>query len=104
MPRATPLASQLAEVRALAEQALREVAALRAEVHSAHARGSAGRVNVRITLLFLKREHVIRGKTLPAGTMLHVDEEMAAAGWPHCIAHAEAVGLWLDGTAVRPED
>lgn len=44
---------------------------------------------------------MIRGRELAAGTELHVDGELAAADRPHCITHAEAVRLWLDGVAVR---
>jgi hypothetical protein len=47
---------------------------------------------------------VAAGMERAPGTMLTVDDVLAARGEPYCVTVFEAVGLMLCGDAIRPED
>jgi hypothetical protein len=47
---------------------------------------------------------VAGGRQRAPGTMLYVDDVLAARGEPDCLTTLEAMGLVLSGKAIRPED
>jgi hypothetical protein len=59
---------------------------------------------MRLRCIRIVRPCVAGGVQRAPGDVLVADDELARRGEPNCISYLEALGLVLNGAAVRPQD